>query len=813
MGRKKIKIARIEDERSRQVTFLKRRNGVMKKAHELAVLTGSDVGLIIFNGQGKLSEFCSGDMRTLLHRYSQYSGPAETRGPQFYENLSRDKEDDDDDDDQDTVSFSAGPSTSLGSRTSSAMDAGMTSSSTQFGSGATSASTSSMGTDLRLVQPMDPPSGAFGLPFGLRSSMGDIHDTKSMASSGHPNPTRFGPITHAMPSDVGGASGMSPLSFNSSRASSIAGHMSGITFGTSLHQRLQDAVFDFDQPTALPSTSQFGMNSHTQNQHYHQLQQQQQQMSSSSLAARRSSFPTQHVDHSMLAGPQIVRPATSAGGIQPSLHAMAPAASPFSGFSFQSFQPNPSPMTTMAPTMSGSHAPPSAWHNLTGPLTAPTSNFSQFGGMPSRPQLFSTSSDSRMPSSTTLMQHDSTFGADQDTSQANLVENINQAYKKRKQSGSDWPTGSTTSAAAPLRFSASIPTQYQDQHSSGNASALSSLNMPLARQSSFSSAMGMSATPGSGGAAPLPFGDSQFNFNAHAVAGGLPHGGLHHTASSSSAGSSISPVSTGTSAPGVTASVSSAPSSSFDSPSLASGGKIEATSYVSSHGAGGTSTLLTGIGQADMAPVPTGMNFSNTSSISGDDAGPPMGAVGSGSTGSVAGLSADTSLEVGMDLGQFMGRMMSQHAAENLASHHQQQQQQQNQQYPFQLQHHDPSSEQPQPSLLQAPVDAPSSDEQSDAPSSDATATMSGAEHLQFSPQITDGFSNGDVHAQVGSGDFVILAGQSAAASAMAAPPNVMSSYGAPRYSDNTTATGSASALPGYTEMQTSETQSSGSQN
>ncbi|KAL5110562.1 Myocyte-specific enhancer factor 2C [Taenia crassiceps] len=38
MGRKKIEIKRIDDERNRQVTFTKRKLGLMKKAYELSVL-------------------------------------------------------------------------------------------------------------------------------------------------------------------------------------------------------------------------------------------------------------------------------------------------------------------------------------------------------------------------------------------------------------------------------------------------------------------------------------------------------------------------------------------------------------------------------------------------------------------------------------------------------------------------------------------------------------------------------------------------------------------------------------------------------
>ncbi|PWN96668.1 SRF-like protein, partial [Tilletiopsis washingtonensis] len=56
MGRKKIKIQRIAEDRNRSVTYLKRKAGLMKKAHELAVLTDSDVAVIVFAKNGKLAE-------------------------------------------------------------------------------------------------------------------------------------------------------------------------------------------------------------------------------------------------------------------------------------------------------------------------------------------------------------------------------------------------------------------------------------------------------------------------------------------------------------------------------------------------------------------------------------------------------------------------------------------------------------------------------------------------------------------------------------------------------------------------------------
>lgn len=59
MGRGKIEIKRIENANSRQVTFSKRRSGLLKKAHELSVLCDAEVAVIVFSKSGKLFEFSS----------------------------------------------------------------------------------------------------------------------------------------------------------------------------------------------------------------------------------------------------------------------------------------------------------------------------------------------------------------------------------------------------------------------------------------------------------------------------------------------------------------------------------------------------------------------------------------------------------------------------------------------------------------------------------------------------------------------------------------------------------------------------------
>ncbi|XP_012437580.1 agamous-like MADS-box protein AGL15 isoform X1 [Gossypium raimondii] len=75
MGRGKIEIKRIENANSRQVTFSKRRAGLLKKAKELAILCDAEVAVIIFSNTGKLFEFSSsGSMNKTISRYKSAQG-------------------------------------------------------------------------------------------------------------------------------------------------------------------------------------------------------------------------------------------------------------------------------------------------------------------------------------------------------------------------------------------------------------------------------------------------------------------------------------------------------------------------------------------------------------------------------------------------------------------------------------------------------------------------------------------------------------------------------------------------------------------
>ncbi|KAK9215749.1 hypothetical protein WN944_007755 [Citrus x changshan-huyou] len=70
MGRVKVQIKRIENTTNRQVTFSKRRNGLVKKAYELSVLCDVDVALIMFSPSGRVSLFSGNkSMEEILARY------------------------------------------------------------------------------------------------------------------------------------------------------------------------------------------------------------------------------------------------------------------------------------------------------------------------------------------------------------------------------------------------------------------------------------------------------------------------------------------------------------------------------------------------------------------------------------------------------------------------------------------------------------------------------------------------------------------------------------------------------------------------
>ncbi|XP_062194921.1 MADS-box transcription factor 26 [Phragmites australis] len=70
MARGKVQLRRIENPVHRQVTFCKRRAGLLKKAKELSVLCDAHIGIIIFSAHGKLYDLATtGSMEELIERY------------------------------------------------------------------------------------------------------------------------------------------------------------------------------------------------------------------------------------------------------------------------------------------------------------------------------------------------------------------------------------------------------------------------------------------------------------------------------------------------------------------------------------------------------------------------------------------------------------------------------------------------------------------------------------------------------------------------------------------------------------------------
>lgn len=74
MVRGKTQLKRIENRASRQVTFSKRRNGLLKKAFELSVLCDAEVALVVFSPRGRLYEFASSaSLQKTIDRYKAYT--------------------------------------------------------------------------------------------------------------------------------------------------------------------------------------------------------------------------------------------------------------------------------------------------------------------------------------------------------------------------------------------------------------------------------------------------------------------------------------------------------------------------------------------------------------------------------------------------------------------------------------------------------------------------------------------------------------------------------------------------------------------
>nr|BAC06830.1 MADS-box protein PpMADS2 [Physcomitrium patens] len=87
MGRVKLEIKKIENPTNRQVTYSKRRNGLIKKAYELSVLCDIDLALIMFSPSGKLTQYCNCSIEEVIARFANL--PMHERNKSFEDMLTR----------------------------------------------------------------------------------------------------------------------------------------------------------------------------------------------------------------------------------------------------------------------------------------------------------------------------------------------------------------------------------------------------------------------------------------------------------------------------------------------------------------------------------------------------------------------------------------------------------------------------------------------------------------------------------------------------------------------------------------------------
>ncbi|KAL1700505.1 hypothetical protein EV121DRAFT_264031 [Schizophyllum commune] len=103
MGRRKIAIEPIKNERNRSVTLQKRKAGLLKKAYELGVLCSVDIAVIIFeerpNHRVKLYQYASSNIDRIVQRQTKYRGETDTLGPADFGGAEYVQDDDEDEED------------------------------------------------------------------------------------------------------------------------------------------------------------------------------------------------------------------------------------------------------------------------------------------------------------------------------------------------------------------------------------------------------------------------------------------------------------------------------------------------------------------------------------------------------------------------------------------------------------------------------------------------------------------------------------------------------------------------------------------
>eukprot|EP00474_Spongospora_subterranea_P010351 CRZ10809.1 hypothetical protein [Spongospora subterranea] len=78
MGRGKLCLKRITENKRREATFRKRNAGLLKKAKELSVLCDCDIAVVVIHkNKNKVTQYSNGEINQIWQRYMEYQGDIE----------------------------------------------------------------------------------------------------------------------------------------------------------------------------------------------------------------------------------------------------------------------------------------------------------------------------------------------------------------------------------------------------------------------------------------------------------------------------------------------------------------------------------------------------------------------------------------------------------------------------------------------------------------------------------------------------------------------------------------------------------------
>ena len=90
MGRRKIEIERIKDDKIRQITFMKRKAGLIKKAMELSILCDIDIGIIVHDpSKDNFFQYTANNNMNIFNKYNEHNGDIHTLSNEDFDDLKK----------------------------------------------------------------------------------------------------------------------------------------------------------------------------------------------------------------------------------------------------------------------------------------------------------------------------------------------------------------------------------------------------------------------------------------------------------------------------------------------------------------------------------------------------------------------------------------------------------------------------------------------------------------------------------------------------------------------------------------------------